>query len=123
MRHHVHCTLYSESMNPKEPKIRKRAREVPCTGESSTKRQKHGDVPQPLRSYSVLLLYPDYMAENYGQDTFLTTVKAQGPEQALEQARQEAAESYGNSELQDPQDMHLLLLCEGEITDIKDQVC
>ena len=42
--------------------------------------------PQP---YTVLVLRPDHMATNYGQDTFLAHVEATSPAQAQRIARQE----------------------------------
>jgi len=64
--------------------------------------------PQP---YTVLVLRPDYMATNYGQDTFLAHVEAAGPAQAQRMARQQAADadhSEGASE-----DYYVLLVLEG----------
>jgi hypothetical protein len=41
-------------------------------------------------SYTVLLLYPDYMATEYGHETFLTHVRANTGTEAVRQARKEA---------------------------------
>lgn len=66
---------------------------------------------RPPQPYTVLVLRPDYMATNYGQDTFLAHVEAAGPAQAQRIARQQAADadhSEGASE-----DYYVLLVLEG----------
>lgn len=44
---------------------------------------------QTLRSWTVLLLYPDYLAENYGEETYLTWVNATSAADAEKFAREE----------------------------------
>lgn len=44
------------------------------------------NYPRP-RWYTVILLRPDYMTDNYGQDTWMDSVKARDPEEAVELAR------------------------------------
>ena len=61
--------------------------------------------------YTVLVLRPDYMATNYGQDTFLAHVEATGPAQAQRIARQQAAET-DRSDVSS-EDYYILLLIEG----------
>ena len=68
--------------------------------------------PQP---YTVLVLRPDYMATNYGQDTFLAHVEATGPAQAQRIARREAA-AADRSEVSS-EDYYILLLIEGHHDD------
>ncbi len=41
------------------------------------------------RYYTVILLRPDYMTNNYGQDTWMEAVKAKDPEEAVKLARGE----------------------------------
>jgi len=43
------------------------------------------------KKFTVLLLRPDYMADGFGEDTYLAHVRAQNPETAIEQAQQEVA--------------------------------
>lgn len=65
--------------------------------------------------YTVLVLRPDYMATNYGQDTFLAHVEAAGPAQAQRIARREAA-AADRSEVSS-EDYYTLLLIEGHHDD------
>lgn len=44
--------------------------------------------------YSVLLLYPDYM-NNSGHETYYDLLKANTPENAIEQAQRNAAQANG----------------------------
>lgn len=37
--------------------------------------------------YTVLLLYPDSIAEQYGEDTYLACVRAEEPEEAIKKAQ------------------------------------
>lgn len=75
------------------------------------------------KAYTVLLLRPDYMADSFGTDTFMTCVVARSAADALEAARVEVieldhedlAEFY---EYHDPTDYACLLLIEGEHRDI-----
>ena len=65
--------------------------------------------------YSVLLLYPDYVAENYGQDTFYDLVEAGTPAEAVATARMNALKcaDRDGAWINDPEDFFLLLLIEG----------
>ncbi len=63
-----------------------------------------------LSPYTVLVLRPDYAAQNYGQDTFLTQVAATTVLAAQRLAQREAAEA---DHLDSPQDYHVLLVVEG----------
>lgn len=40
--------------------------------------------------YTVLLIYPDYLAENYGEDFYTAYVRAKDPKEAITLAQQEA---------------------------------
>ena len=72
-----------------------------------------------MKKFTVLLLVPDYLAQTYGQDTFLTCVPATGPKQAIAKARFEAAEKRDVADLDD---FFLLCVIEGEHRNIKDEV-
>jgi hypothetical protein len=43
-----------------------------------------------MPKYSVLLLYPDYMAETYGEDTYFAHVTAVDPIEAVRRAQIQA---------------------------------
>lgn len=64
------------------------------------------------RPYSVLLLYPDGLAENYGEETFYAWVKAADPAEAVQKARQQARRANPGSGVK-PEDFALLLCIAG----------
>ncbi len=45
------------------------------------------------KDYSVLLLYPDSLSQNYGEETYYAHVKAASPAEAVKAAQKEAAEA------------------------------
>jgi len=72
-----------------------------------------------MKKYSVLLLYPDYIAEEYGKETFYAFVEAESSLAAIKAAQQMAADANevyfeedteGNN---DPADFSALLCIEG----------
>lgn len=67
-----------------------------------------------MDNYSVLLLYPDHMAETFGHDTYLTHVNARSPEEAISTAREHVRAQDVN-----PDDFHVLLVAKGWIQDLK----
>lgn len=70
-----------------------------------------------VEKYSLLLLRPDYMAENYGTDTILMHVEAETPLEALGKATTMAAKI---DEVDNPDDYYCLLCAEGWIKDLSD---
>jgi hypothetical protein len=42
-----------------------------------------------MKWYTVILLYPDYVAEEYGHETYMTSIEAESPEDAVVRARLE----------------------------------
>ena len=44
-----------------------------------------------MKRYTVLLLRPDYVADGFGEDTYLAHVRAETPEEAITLAQQEVA--------------------------------
>lgn len=81
--------------------------------------QAHGLMPVPYQpkvqlassSFSVLLLYPDYL-DDTGYETFYALVNASDQESAVAAARKQAAEAQ-STEIDDPTDFHPLLVTEG----------
>jgi hypothetical protein len=69
-----------------------------------------------MRRYSVLLLYPDYIAETFGQETFLAHVEAMNPGLAVGEA-QRLASSCNNDN--PPEDFFPLLVTLGHIEDLR----
>lgn len=58
------------------------------------------------RYYTVILLRPDYMASNYGQDTWMQAVKAKDPEEAVKLARGECLLADNEGFDEDDGDFH-----------------
>ena len=66
--------------------------------------------------YSVLLLYPDYIANDFGSDTYYTFVVAATPREALDKARQSCLKVC--PDINDPVDLFCLLLIHGHKHDM-----
>lgn len=58
------------------------------------------------RYYTVILLRPDYMTSNYGQDTWMEAVKARDPEEAVKLARGECLLADNEGLDEDDGDFH-----------------
>lgn len=76
--------------------------------------------------YTVLLLRPDYVANNYGQDTYLAYVDASTVEAAEQAAQVEARMADLPPDTRDdkdvdgsPMDYHVLFVTEGWLQDLK----
>lgn len=72
-----------------------------------------------MKKYSVLLLYPDYIAETYGQDTYFTHVEADNVAGAIVMAQSEAEDS--NVSRGELADFFPLLVIEGWHDDLTNQ--
>ena len=70
--------------------------------------------PKP---YTVLLVLPDYLADNYGQETYLVQVDAVNVKEAVAEARREAVSEL-NATLDT--DFFVSFVCEGHVDDIKE---
>jgi hypothetical protein len=80
------------------------------------------EVPDPPKKYSVLLLYPDYMTDNFGQDTYFGCAEAATPAEAISAVQQQAVEDNGWDVLDvvgSLDDLFCLLCIVGQHTDIK----
>ena len=75
-----------------------------------------------MKEYTVLLLYPDFVADEFGKETYLAWVYAQNPEDAVISAQAEACHPWdGPPENYDPEegaDFYPLLVVEGRHQDI-----
>lgn len=79
--------------------------------------QVHGE----RKKYTVVLLYPEYMTDNYGVDTFMTHVEAQFPADAIVLAREEVANIVNPSDddpIVDTADLYCIACIEGEHYDL-----
>lgn len=68
--------------------------------------------------FSVLLLIPDYAADNFGQDVDLNHVEADNAQQAVLVAQAFACDTY-DQPAQDSVDFHPLLVLHGWHDDVK----
>lgn len=72
--------------------------------------------------YTVLLLYPDYITDNFGQETYMCFVKTLSPKCAVELAQNKAAKHnsayFGKDDTNDPFDFHPLLTIKGKHKDL-----
>lgn len=69
--------------------------------------------------YTVILLRPDYVTNNYGQDTYMECVEAADPSAALAEVRRMVIEVDGDDGAgADPTDYFCIALIEGEHNDI-----
>lgn len=67
--------------------------------------------------YTVLLLRPDYVASDFGQDTYLAHVEAGSVAEAQVLAQLEAAEADREEE---PTDYYTLFVAAGHLNDLKE---
>ena len=84
-----------------------------------------------MKKYTVLLLRPDYIADNYGEDTYMDHVNAESVEQAQAAAQKRAAvfdcpeydadnETKQELDLVNHKDYAVLMVIEGHHNDIKE---
>ena len=65
-----------------------------------------------MKPYSVLLLYPDYISDNFGHETYYDFVGARGVKSAIKEARRRCI-ATNDLDLDSPDDLHALLVVEG----------
>lgn len=75
-----------------------------------------------MKNFTVLLLYPDYMSDNFGQDTYLAHVKAEDVKGAQRVAQLKLLRNLGKdyAGTVDPNDYAVLMVIEGHHNDIKE---
>jgi len=72
------------------------------------------DLGAQPKTFSVLLLYPDYLAENYGQETFYEAVEANTSSEAVLALQKRLGAAHETN----PDDFFCLLCIEGRHSDI-----
>jgi len=73
------------------------------------------------QKYTVLTIVPEYLAENYGEDTYLAYVEAENVEQAQQVAQTEAMSALSGEDGIDDcvgTDFLVCFVCEGHMADI-----
>jgi len=68
-----------------------------------------------MKLYTVILLYPDYDTDNFGQDTYCTHVRAEDPVAAVHAARTEIVSTAEDAE---PEDYHVIAVFAGRHDDL-----
>ena len=71
-----------------------------------------------LFPYTVLLLYPDYIADEFGKETYLAHVMAQGAREAITQAQENALVDNDGTEDFYPLFFYPLLTVRGHLNDL-----
>lgn len=72
-----------------------------------------------MAHFTAILLYPDYIANTYGKDTWMSTVCAETPAHALAIARETCMTEIGDAGgIEDPHDLHCIALIAGHHTDL-----
>ncbi len=66
-----------------------------------------------LQPFYVLLLYPDYMSDSYGHETYFAHVEAETAASAVEAAQ--AAAAYANRNDESADDFYPLLVLRGHV--------
>ena len=72
------------------------------------------------KPYTVLLLYPDYLADQYGEETYLCWTTAPNPKLAVAQAREEVCKRFDPESDVQPDDWFVLAVFEGTHKDMKE---
>ena len=66
-----------------------------------------------MKTYTVVLLYPDYLTNDYGADLFVWTARAETPQEAVVIAQHEAMKSNADT-ADETFNFKMILLLEGE---------
>lgn len=70
-----------------------------------------------MKKYTVILLYPDFLASNYGQEIYTAWVEGMNPDHAIAKAELEA--SSDNFHEAGPGDWYCLACFQGHIKNLK----
>lgn len=73
-----------------------------------------------MKPFTVLLLYPDYLADTFGHDTYLAFVEAPSAREAELKAQSEASAQMGLDSIPDPYDFHVLATFAGHHSNLKE---
>ena len=70
--------------------------------------------------WTAVLRYPDFMVDDYGWETTVRHVCAEGPAEAVAEARRQVAEEYPDSLSDEPEAMFLVAVFPGHHKDLSD---
>ena len=81
-----------------------------------------------MKKFTVLLLRPDTISDDFGQDTYLAHVEGSSPGLAMEKAQMEAwvEDNGGPNDIEDdapggPDDYGVLCVFEGHLADLREE--
>lgn len=79
-----------------------------------TARELQSEEQKAEKEYTVILLYPDYMTDDYGADIFVSSAFAEDPRRAVELVQEEAAAANSDDiEERDSKDFRCIGVIEG----------
>jgi hypothetical protein len=68
--------------------------------------------------YTVILLYPDFLSDNYGEETYVAWVEAESPEEAVKLGQKQVLNANANPEGCRAIDFYPIFACEGHHRDL-----
>lgn len=73
-----------------------------------------------MKTYTVLLLLPEYLESDYRAETYLAWVQARGKRSAIKAAQKQAARQHraDGAEVNKEDDYAVIFMCDGHIKDI-----
>ena len=71
-----------------------------------------------MKKYTVLLMYPDYISNDYGKETYQAFAAGAGVEDAIKEARQDCISDNAGAEFDSPEDLSVLAVYEGHQLDV-----
>ena len=72
-----------------------------------------------MAEFTCVLLYPDYYASNFGQETWIDAVAAETPAEALAAARAQCiSEQAVTDAIEAPEDLYCIAMFPGRHTDV-----
>lgn len=73
-------------------------------------------VGKSKRKYTVILLYPEYSTDNFGQETYAGHAFTSTPEQAIKAIRRECRVGMSTT-IERLEDLYCIFVCEGHHVD------
>ena len=75
---------------------------------------RRGNEEETVNTYTVILLYPDYIASNYGEDYYFWKGEAESPTDAARKAQQFLASEHNSDDAtSEPEDFYVVAVIEG----------
>jgi len=71
-----------------------------------------------VKKFTIIMLYPDYLAHNYGEETYVAHVESEDLQLAIRAAQLEASKANAENETVRPVDFAVIFACDGHIDDL-----